>query len=102
MTVANGCGRVARHGETAQRCATGANMEQKFTNEQFVRAWAASKTQLEVAARLGARQGTISRRAKRLREAGVTLTLLPNERRPVDVAGLNAILAESKAGEEAE
>jgi hypothetical protein len=72
--------------------------DQKFTDAELVKAWMESVNQVDVARRLGVTQPPVSKRAARLRKAGVLLPKFPAlsrgpQLKPVDVAGLNALIA---------
>ncbi len=64
------------------------------SNEEFVRAWQSSYSVAEAASKTGMDRGDARARASYLRKRGVKLKTFYRKREGVDVASLNAVVAE--------
>jgi hypothetical protein len=65
----------------------------RLTHEEFVTAWAKAKSLDDVVAATGMSRVGVQARASRLRKAGVRLRRFARAKQPIDVKGLNALLA---------
>lgn len=64
------------------------------SDSEFVKACLSGKSSTEIAEQFGVKSGSIQSRAKKLREAGVNLPVLPRQGKRIDVVGLNSIIEE--------
>lgn len=63
-----------------------------ISDVDFVTAFAQCTTLDDVVSKLGMEKGSIQARASKLRKVGVKLPVFRRTNKPVDIAGLNAIL----------
>jgi hypothetical protein len=75
---------------------SGKKVRQPATDVAFVQAWLQSENYAGVARLLGLARGSVLAKATRLRKAGVNLPKYARSRKPIDVAGLNELIARAK------